>query len=168
MPDLDINKIINVIIIKKILQCKITLTYRLQKMNLLSLEATQQLSRSVLWQRTLFDLSHTLRLLTLMLKQQLTNWNLLCKNMNNFDYICRNMIQVKLALVLIKYSNHWRNVLQDSHITSKHVHMIPSGNNMIHLCIQQKDPLVVQFKYTTLSTAKTNQISVLQFNGFQI
>lgn len=46
--------------------------------------------------------------------------------------------------------------------------MIPSGNNMIQLCIQQTDPLVVQFKCTELSTAKTNQISVLQCNGFQI
>lgn len=168
MPHLDINKIINMIIIKKILLCKITLTYRLQKMNLLSLEETQQLSRSVLWQRTLFDLSHTLRLQTLMLKQQLTNWNLLCKNMNNLDYICRNMIQVKLELVLIKYSNCWCSVLQESHITSKHVHTIPPRNNTIHLCTQQTDPLVVQFKYTKLSTAKTNQISVLLFNGFQI
>jgi hypothetical protein len=48
MPHLDINKIINMIIIKKILQCKITFTYRLQKMNLLSSEETQQLSKSVL------------------------------------------------------------------------------------------------------------------------
>jgi len=88
--------------------------------------------------------------------------------MSNLDYICRNMIQVKLVLVLIKYSNCRCKVLQESHITSKHVHMIPSGNNMIHLCIKQTDPLVVQFKCTTLSTAKTNQISVLQFNGFQI
>jgi len=50
----------------------------------------------------------------------------------------------------------------------KLVHMIPSGNNMIHLCIQQTDPLVVQFKCTKLLRAKTNQIAVLQFNGFQI
>lgn len=167
MPHLDINKIIN-IFIKKILQCKITLTCRLQKMNLLSLEETQQLSRSVLRQRMLFDLSRTLRLLMLMLKQQLTNWNLLCKNMSNLNYICRNMIQVKLALVLIKYSNRWCSVLQESHITSKHVHMILSSKNMIHLCIQKPDPLVVQFKCTEMLTAKTNQISVLQCNGFQI
>jgi len=48
MPHLDINKIISMIITEKILQCKITLTYRLQKMNLLILEETRQLSRSVL------------------------------------------------------------------------------------------------------------------------
>jgi len=78
MPHLDIAKIINMIIINKILHCKITVANRLQKRNLPSLEETQQLSRFVLWQKMLFDLSCTLRLLTLMLKQQLTNWNLLC------------------------------------------------------------------------------------------
>jgi len=117
---------------------------------------------------TLFEFSRTLRLPTLMLKQQLTNWNVLCKDMSNLHLICRKMIHVKIALVLIKYSNLWCIILQESHITSKHVRMIPSGNKLIHLFMQKTDPLVVQFKCTKLSTAKTNQISAHQFNSFWI
>jgi len=143
MPYLDVTKIINMIFINKIVIRKITVAYRLQKRNLPNLEETQQLSRFVLWQNMLFDLSRTLRLLTLMLKQQLTKWNLLCKNMSNLDYICRNMIHIKLAIVLIKYCNRWCIILQEKHVFWKHVHMTPNRNNLIHLCLQQTDPLVV-------------------------
>ena len=117
---------------------------------------------------TLFDFSRTLKLLTLMLKQELTYWNVLCKDMSNLAFICRKMICVKIALVLIKYISRWCIIIQESLITLKHVHMIPSGNNLIHLCMQKTESLVVQFKCTKLSTAKTNQISVHQFNSFWI
>ena len=86
--------------------------------------------------------------------------------MGKLGYVCKKIVHVKLALVLIKYSNRWCIILQESHITSKHVLMIPSGSNLIELCVQQTDSFVVQFKCTKLSTAKTNQISQLHSNSF--
>ena len=61
---------------------------------------------------------------------------MVCKDMGKLGYVCKKIIRVKLALDLIKYSNRWYIILQESHITSKHVLMIPSGNSLIQLCVQ--------------------------------